>query len=317
MNDELRVTGHRKSDQEHLTDALRDMHYAIAALRSEQQQRELGPLVRVCSIFLRKLVLGDRGARETRLLRDSVLKSIVMPLRPIRKIPKEERRIVRNGFSFSNGSVTFTKLDEPNRGKVAVLPLSDMDVDLQLHLPLPGIANWTGIPTKDNLWLMASDQLFDMKSRQNLTCDSWLAQQVVRFDGIGISLKDIIQYVANHEGAHALNREQRQQAQQKANPHREKTRHALDLLNCTFLFGMPFNHIIVFEAAMYLYQLLLKEPSIDNPTSNPYQEVNMGFCPPPDQAMSLQPDWFNFDISTIMPLGPGHWTARHIIKPVR
>ena len=50
-------------------------------------------------------------------------------------------------------------------------------------------------------WPITADQLFRMSRATGLSCDEWLAQQVVMFDGKGISLKEMIQTVATLEGA--------------------------------------------------------------------------------------------------------------------
>ena len=53
-------------------------------------------------------------------------------------------------------------------------------------------------------WPITADQLFRMSRATGLSCDEWLAQQVVMFDGKGISLKEMIQTVATLEGAHSI-----------------------------------------------------------------------------------------------------------------
>ena len=63
---------------------------------------------------------------------------------------------------------------------------------LSIEWPLPGAADWTEVPSEEATWLVSADQLFQTSASSGLSCDEWLAQQVVLFDGKGISLKEMI-----------------------------------------------------------------------------------------------------------------------------
>ena len=100
------VGGVPKDKTVRLTDAMADLKLGIDGLKSQLHDvsdgnrwaHALGPFARICSVFLRKAVLGDHDKRETRLLDDRVLESIGLRLDPLRKIPKDGRREIEVGI---------------------------------------------------------------------------------------------------------------------------------------------------------------------------------------------------------------------------
>ena len=317
------VGGRHKDKKERITEALTDLHLAIGGFGTQTGQHErrdlpqtLGALARLCSVFLRKLVLGDRGDRKTRLMDDAIMESLNLRLQPLRKIPQEQRRTLRTGFSCGSGFMELTKVDEPGPGPAPTyrLPVAPHDLEFELEWPLPGTAGWIGAPSSKDPWLLCPEQLFDTGSAREFNCDDWLGQQLVLFDGRGISLKDIIRTVVTYEGAHAINvaRLAEVDGHKPFNPAKEP---ALHLLNNITLFGIRFTHLIVIESALYLYHRLLDEPSIQRPKGDIYL-VKPAFSCLEDQANSPRPDWLRFEGTIMMAFATEPESTRHTIRPV-
>ena len=318
------VGGRHKDKKERITEALSDLQLAIGGLgtqTTEQQERNdlpqvLGALARMCSVFLRKLVLGDRGVRKTRLLDDAVMESLQLRLQPLRKIPPKRRRTIETGLGVGGGFMQVTKVGEPGPGPAPTyrFPVAPHDLSFLIEWPLPGTVDWTGAPSDKDPWLLCAEQLFDTVSKRTLSCDEWLGQQVVVFDGTGISLKDIIRTVVTYEGAHAINvaRLAEVEGHRTFRPAQEP---ALHILNNITLFGIRYAHVIVIESALYLYERLLDESSIQRPDGDIYM-VKPGFSCPAEQAGSSRPDWLRFDGTMMMEFSSEPKLTRHTIRPV-
>ena len=317
------VGGRHKDKKERITEVLTDLHLAIGGFGTKSGQYErhdlpqtLGALARLCSVFLRKLVLGDRGDRNTRLLDDAIMESLDLHLQPLRKIPQKQRRTIRTGFGCGNGFMVLTKVDEPGPGLAPTyrLPIAPHDLEFSIEWPLPGTVDWIGIPSPKESWVICAEQLFDTGSARKLNCDNWLSQQVVLFDSKGISLKDIIRTVVTYEGVHAINvaRLSEVDGQKSFRPAKEPDLH---LLNNITLFGIRFPHLIVIETALYLYDRLLDEPSIQRPGGDIYL-VKPGFTCREDQANSPRPDWLRFEGTIMMTFAAEPGLTRHTIRPV-
>ena len=112
-----------------------------------------------------------------------------------------------------------------------------------------------------------------------LSCDEWLGQQVVVFDGTGISLQDIIRTVVTYEGTHAINVARLSEIDGHK-PFKPAKEPALHILNNITLFGVRFPHVIVIESALYLYERLLDESSIQRPELEAFTGLRQDFCAP-------------------------------------
>ena len=112
------IGGIAKDKTARITDAMADLKLGIDGLRSQlpsvcdrnQWAQALGPFARSCSVFLRKIVLGDRDKRATRLLDNHVLGSIGLQFDRLRKIPSDERRVIQVGFGLAGGLIEMTRL---------------------------------------------------------------------------------------------------------------------------------------------------------------------------------------------------------------
>ena len=145
-------------------------------------------------------------------------------------------------------------------------------------------------------------------------CDEWLGQQVVNFDGRTISLKEILQTVVNLEGAHATNVTRLAEIEGHK-PLKQGQNLQIHLLNNITLFGIRYTHLVVIEAALYLYVRLLDETSIQRPDGGIYL-VKPGFYCPRDQASSSRPDWLRFEGTMMMEFSSEPRVTRYTIKPV-
>lgn len=325
------VGGIGKEKTTRITDAMADLQLGINGLKgqlpsdidevpvegnSNQWTESMGAFARACSIFLRKLVLGDHDKRETRLLDDRVLETIGLRFDRLRKIPRAERREIEIGFGIAEAFLQATKLNDHTLEPEAVYHLraGPQELKISIEWPLPGAVDWTGIPPKNKPWVVSADQLFETSADSSMSCDEWLGQLVVLFDGKGLSLKEMIQTVVNYEGAHSINvgrlatveGEAASPAARKPAPH---------ILNAITVFGIRYVHLVVIECALYLYEKLLNESSIKQPSGDLYK-VRMRVGCPPEQAEFPNPDWIKFQGGMMVSFSPGPKVIRHKIRAV-
>ena len=318
------IGGMPKEKTARITDAMADLQLGIDGLRSQlsgmcdgnRWAHALGPFARICSVFLRKTVLGDHDRRETRLLDDRVLGSIGLRFDRLRKIPRDRRREIDFGFGLAGGILQMTRLDDQTREPQATYRFraGPQEAKLSIEWPLPGAADWTGVPSEEAPWLVSADQLFQTSAGSGLSCDEWLSQQVVLFDGKGISLKEMIRTVVNFEGAHSINvgrlatveGEQASKAATNPAPH---------ILNAVTVCGIRYAHLIVIECALYLYEKLLDESSIEQPSGDIYK-VTLGVACSPEQAESSRPDWVKFQGGMMISFSDVPKVVHHKIKAV-
>ena len=169
-------------------------------------------------------------------------------------------------------------------------------------------------PSEREPWPVSAGQLFDTGSKRRMSCEQWLGQQVVMFDGQGISLRE------DHSDGRELRGSPRDQrippvrrgGTQTRKPVREA---ALHILNNVTFFGIRYTHLVVIETALHLYDRLLKETSIQRPGGETYL-VKPAFACLEDQAISSRPDWLRFDGTMVMVFSNEPKLTRHTIKPV-
>ena len=318
------IGGRPKEKTARITDAMTDLQLGIDGLRSQlsgvcdgnRWAHSLGAFARICSVFLRKTVLGDHDRRETRLLDDRILGSVGLQFDRLRKIPRDRRREIEVGFGLTGALLQATKLDDHTLEPQATYRFraGPQEVKLSIEWPLPGAADWTGVPSEEAPWLVSTDQLFHTSAGSGLSCDDWLGQQVVLFDGKGISLKEVIRTVVNFEGAHSINvgrlatveGEQASKAATNPAPH---------ILNAVTVCGIRYAHLIVIECALYLYEKLLDESSIERPSGDLYK-VKMGVACSPEQTQSSRPDWIKYQGGMMISFSDGPKVVRHKIRAV-
>ena len=317
-----RVTGQHKDKKQRITDALNDLRLVLAGLANGGEGRwkeseiiqATGSLARACSVFLRKVVLGEGRNRGYRLLDDNVLESLEMRLQPLRKIPREGRSTVETGFRTEGIAMEVEKLDEatgePVKRYMAVGGIHGLSIVVEW--PLMGMADWVAPPTETGRWQVSADQLFDTNSERGMRCDNWLGQQVVLFDGRGITLEKLIRTVANFEGAHAVNvgRLSAVEGENLSNAMKETQVHILR--NIAF-FGIGYAELVVIEAAQYLCRLLIEEPSIDTPSGGFYL-VTPAFECPAEEALSKRPPWLQYRGGMMASFSPNPGIVRHAVR---
>ena len=134
------------------------------------------------------------------------------------------------------------------------------------------------------------------------------------FDGRGGSLREIILTIANYEGAHAIN-VRRLVEVQRHKPLKLAWEPQLHILNDSTLFEVRYPHLIVIEAALYLYERLLDETSIQRPTRDICM-VKQGYEYSKGQTSSGGPVWLRFDGTMMMVVSNEPRFSRHIVRPV-
>ena len=334
------IGGIMKDKMARITDAMIDLQLSIDGLRSQLSgihrghdvvehppdyqlecdgnllSQAMGAFARICSVFLRKTVLGDQGRRETRLLDDHVLGSIGLRFDPLRRIPRDRRRNIEVGLDLAGAHLEVTRLDDQTREPQATnrFRAGPQEVKLSIEWPLPGAADWMGVPSQESPWLISSDQLFQTSAGAGLSCDEWLGQQVVIFDGKGISLKEMIRIVVNFEGAHSIN-VGRLATVEGEEPSKAAKNPAPHILNAVSVCGIRYAHLIVIECALYLYEKMLENKSIMRPSGDIYQ-ITLGVACSPEQAESSRPDWVEFQGEMMISFSGAPQVISHKIRAV-
>ena len=318
------IGGIPKDKRSRITEAMADLQIGISGVTKQLDGVSDGKLLaqgmeafaRTCSIFLRKTVLGDFGRRETRLLDDQILETTGLRFDRLRKIPSDRRRTIEVAHGHAGAVFKATRFEDHTHEPLEtyVLSAAPQEFKLSIEWPLPGTADWTGIPSEDAPWRVHADQLFEENAGTSLNCDDWLAQQVVLFDGKSISLKKMIQTVVNYDGAHSVNVD-RLATPEGHDPSRASKDPELHILNAVTFAGYRYFNLIVIECAMYLYKKLLDVESIQRPYGEIYVFSLCVICSP-EQADSTRPDWARFQGSMMVRYSSTPSVITHSIKAV-
>ncbi len=321
-----KVTGRYKDKRERIHEAMYDLKFTvdgvIAQLAQSDQFDQLpqsaAALARACSIFLRKMVLGDRGDPKTRLLDDEISQSLDLRFEKLRRISPNRRLLEIIPLDVYSGMMQVTKLDDNTRQPQLVynIPIAPQQFKISIEWPLPGVADWTEAPTQQKPWEIKAEELFDTHSTETLSCDRWLGQQLVMFDDKGISLKDVIRTVVTYEGAHSTNvsrlflTENEKDRPPAKNPE-------LHILNNIKICGIKYCHVIVIETALYLYKKLVKSKEIKNPEG----EINLpiiGVSPESSgDVFSSSQKWLAFDGGIAFSFGDRPQLISHRIRAIK
>ncbi len=87
------------------------------------------------------------------------------------------------------------------------------------------------------------------------------------------------------------------------------------MLNAITFCGIRYADLIVIECALYLYEKLLKEDSIERPDGEIYL-VTPGVACSPDQAESPRPGWVTYQGGMMISFSDAPRVIRHEIKAV-
>lgn len=318
------VAGRFRDKAERIAETVSDLELACEGAFSLSQNTArsnrgqwIAALARACSVFLRKMVIGDRNDAATRLLDDSVIETFGASFARLRRIPPN-RRLMEVGISTPGGMVTTRKLDEVTGSPESTvsLPVAPTKLSIAIEWPLPGTASWTATPTGGQSWTIAPEELFELEKADKLDCSGWLGQQLVMFDDRGITLKDVIRTVATYEGAHSINvsRLLQTEGEPLKGPYRHPERHILD--NVT-IFGMKYTHIVVIECALYLYEMLVDGGHIKRLGDEEWRLRPSFVALEEDGFFSAEQDWLGFAGGLILRFGTDERTINHRIRAVR
>ena len=324
------ITGRDKDKLERIHEAMCDLQLAIDGFRTQQVQldklglfqQSCAVFARVCSIFLRKMVIGDRGDRKTRLLDDEIAKQLGLKFNKLKRI-SPDRRPLAIEWNITGGGVQLTKLDDNTLQPEAVykMPLTPIQFKLSIEWPLPGVASWTETPTRDKPWVVMPEELFDAHPSSELNCDQWLGQQVVMFDKRGITLKEVIRTIATHEGAHSTNVSRLLQTEDEANLKSKKNSPAqnpeLHILNNIKVFGIKYTHIIIIELTLYLYDKLIGSNEIEKPKGDIYLAKPCLFSDLPEDMFWNDVSWLTYDGGLILSFGVSKRLLSHKVRAVK
>ena len=317
------VAGRHKDKVERIAETVYDLELACQGAfsltqRTARKDRGLwgAALARACSVFLRKMVIGDFNNPSSRLLDDSVVQRFGIGFDRLRRI-QAERRTIEVCKSVSGGMVRMTKLNEETGHPEATVlyPIAPHDLRIAIEWPLPGVAGWVVAPLMDRPWEMAPGELFDLEGKEKLDCNNWLGQQLVMFDRRGITLKDVIRMVATFEGAHSINVSRLLQAEnEKAKGQfKNSERHILD--NVT-VFGIKYTHIVVIECALYLYEMLADGGHVERLADEKWR-LRPSFVSQDEAGFfSERQDWLGFAGGLILAIGREKRLITHRIRAV-
>ena len=288
------VTGRLKDKPERIREAMDDLQLAIDGLQvqltpetqSGQFTRSVAALARACSVFLRKMVLGDRNNKATRLLDDDVCESMGLKFHKLVKVTGD-RKPIDISFSLVGGYVNATKKNEETLlpEYTISIPIGPQKLNITVEWPLPGMSNWVDDPNDESAREMRVEELFDLVAEPTLSCSEWLSQQLVLFDSRGIALREVITTIVNTEGAHSVGGG-RLRTRKNEKPQEFTRRQRLNILNNITFGSVKYNHIVVIESALYLYERMMQHRVAQGEAKGYYMPV---ICVIPDVLGSLSP----------------------------
>ncbi len=319
------LTGRHKEKGERIREAMSDLQLAIrgcsAQLAQPMQPGQFGQTVaafaRASSIFLRKVAIGDRNERKTRLLDDDICQAAALSFHRIQKLAGP-RRLLNISLNISGGHMQLVKLDDHTLlpQHVYNLPIGPQGFDLSIAWPLPGMASWTEQPTCQDPWRIGAESLFETQSRSRLNCDGWLGQQLVVFDDKGVALKEVIRTTTNTEGAHSLN-VSRLMTTENEGESKAAQSPEIHILSNISVFGVKYNHVIVIECALYLYKTLAQNEFFQRPSGD--IEIPT-FCIVPElqgDVFSSYQGWLAYDGGLIVSFGGERQPISHRVRAPR
>ena len=313
------VTVGRRDRVERIREAIVDLQVAIDGCVAQSPDRlsdTVASLARHCSIFLRKMVLGDD--RSPRLLDGDFCQTAGLGFERIRKVPTNRRTLTLVPIDIARGYFQATKLDDETMEPefTEVIPIGPQRLSIDIEWPLPGMTHWRDQPTPETPWDIRLEGLFESQSDQVLDCEPWLGQQLVMFDNRGITLKDVIRVTVNTEAAHSppLDRLMLPEGDEDKARFRVVKDREIHILSHITVCGVRYSHAIVVQAALFLYRKLARNRSISRSECKVGIPV-IGFIP--DDVFSPGQDWLRFDGGLAMSLGGRAQTIAHRVRAPR
>jgi len=246
-----------------IRDAVLDLMTVLDGCHVQGLSRDtIDSLARHCSIFLRKMVLGDR--RNQPLLDFKTCEDMGLVFHRIKAV-RGERQIRTVLHQTVYGNRMRATLTDTEAGETLGHELHQTDDPSELKIetewPLPGIVDWIEYPTSSEPWKISPSGLVDLDVEMGHDCKRWLAQQLVLFDDRPISLRHVVRAVVNVEGAHAPLMVELMRPKDERNrrqPDTIKNPGSYALL-CVVTGDVPYAHIITIEAGLYIcFSLLMK-----------------------------------------------------------
>ena len=160
-----------------IQEAMYDLGLAVdgfIAKEGEQSSNAFASLARHCSVFLRKMVIGDRDKASTRLLDEETCQNAELRFGRLRRIPQNRRTLRLVPVDIQAGLMTLTKLNEETKEPELVhnVPAGRQRLSFSVDWPLPGMATWHEQPTPDDPWVIRREELF--LDDASLKLDEWL-----------------------------------------------------------------------------------------------------------------------------------------------
>ena len=291
------------------------METRLDGLAGKEIGDRIASIARHCSIFLRKMVLGDR--RTPPLLSDEFTKEIRLSFPKLMRIPTDRRTLDVVSLRIAGGSARLTMLDDQSKAPKASMefPSAPMDFRVSVEWPLPGTASWLEQPRPESPWQVLPEDLFDLQLKSGLSCNRWLSQQLVKCGTRTISLGEVIREVVNKEGAHSpLAPPLMYQEGQEIDDVSVWLRgFEIHLLNHILLNGVSYSHLIVIETAIYLYErlvLLFLHRGQDEARVNHFLISFTG----PEEVFGRSGEWLTFSGGLILPFGGGHQSISYTVS---
>lgn len=319
------VTGRHKDKTERIRESIDDLQLAINGCRiqltpeaqTEQFSRSVAALARACSVFLRKLVLGDRNNAATRLLDDAVCTSMGLKFHKLVMVARDRKH---EGISFSidRGYMSVTKKDEETSLPEYTIhvPIGSQRLNITVQVPLPGMANWFDDSCSQEIGTIRVEELFDLESEPTFSCNDWLSQQLVLFDKEGIALKDIIRTIANTEGAHSVGGG-RLTLRKGETPLKFNRRQVLEIVNNITLGNVKYNHIVVIETALYLYERIMQHRVDEGEVKGYYMPTIRVIADSPEDGSEAKPRLVGYQGGLILGLGGQEQVVSHSVRATK
>ena len=314
----IRITARLNDKPQVIRDAMVDLKTVIDGCIAQTPGRDVfDTLARQCSIFLRKMALGD--ARNPPLLDLETCKAAGLVFHKLRAVGGERQiqTVVQINVTSSKMRLTLTDPEtEDLLGDMSLQSNDPWEFRIRTEWPLPGIVDWVGWPTRENPWSIDPEGLFDLRTILSHDCSRWLSQQLVLFDNQAVTMGNVIRAVVNAEGAHAP------LAVALMRPKESSTRSTPDtirnpgayILLCVVTCGVTYAHVIAIEAGLYLYALLAQSGIVDqfkNLDSVPQFRLT---APDADYPPGQMPLRFEGAIAPPIRVRPGGQEETHTIR---
>ncbi len=304
---------------ERIREAMIDLRLTIDGCAAQPPARlgdTVGSLARHCSIFLRKMVLGDE--RSPRLLDGDFWQEKNLGFNRVRKVPANRRTLTLTPVEVARGYLQADKLDEETMAPEVshVIPFGPQRLRFDIEWPLTGMADWRSQPTEETPWELRPEGLFESHSGRGLDCDQWLGQQLVIFDNRGITLKDIIRVTVNTEAAHSppLERLMIPEGDKDKARFRVVKDSEIHILSHITVCGVRYTHAIAIQTALHLYRELVRSTSFGKSEDGVGVPV---FCLIPEDVLSLAQNWLRFDGGLALSLGETGQSVTHRVRAPR